>query len=599
MKSNNNEDIISDLTDELLLHILSFLNAKQAVQTCILSKRWINLWKTVPTLIFSSNHRTFEDYKEFLSQFLSLRDHSTDIHTLHMRRSYTAFDSEFKEAIKYAVLHNVKHLQLDVPNIECFPSCFFSCLTLTSLNLSAHYKRLFNMDRPQIFLDSLNLPSLTNLSLKYYAFRGNTDDCAEPFSRFNMLNTLIIDRCVVRRTSNLRISNAKLVNLTIHCFPKAYHFTSLGLASFRIELYYAPSLRTFTFTGENIPELFGSNNALSSIKYLNIHLPRCLNSENNSSVLLDWLVKLATIESMTVSLDTLTVLSLKTEPPSLYNLKSLKIQACPPSLIPYKKVDFLIQNSPSAKVNIIKLLEFESYVDQSDKNILTSYPLDSLFTNEVTTGVTQLEYPPHNFDEDDPLEFYDYIVGSCNGILCLRDYRDGFVLMCNPSLGKFKELPHLQIPQVLCPFQMPQVLNQADLSYGFGYDHVNDNYKVVVMMNYNVGESSGNRVDKTEVTVHTLGTSFWKNVQQEFPFCGLPIEESGKFVSGTINWLLACTDLTCRSYPCFVVSFDLENESFQEVPKPGYGNVENNLVNLNVLRDCLCMICEHDIWLMK
>ncbi|CAJ2638666.1 unnamed protein product [Trifolium pratense] len=310
-KDNENEDMISDLTNEVILHILSFLNAKQAVQTCILSKRWINLWKTLPTLIFSSNHMTFESYKVFMSQFLSLRDHSTNIHTLHMSSNYTVYDREFKEAIKYAVLHNVKHLQLDVPNIECFPSCFFSCLTLTSLNLSAHYKRLFNIDQPQIFLDSLNLPSLTKLSLKYYAFRGNTDNCAEPFSTFNMLNTLIIDRCVVRRTSNLRISNAKLVNLTIHCFPNAYPFTSSGLASFRIELYYAPSLRNFTFTGENILKLFGSINVFSSIKHLNIHLPCCLNPENHSSILLDWLFKLATIESLTISSDTLTVLYIK------------------------------------------------------------------------------------------------------------------------------------------------------------------------------------------------------------------------------------------------------------------------------------------------
>jgi hypothetical protein len=300
--------MISDLTNELLLRILSFLNAKQAVWTCVLSKRWIDLWKTLPTLIFSSDLKTKDSYKQCLSQFLSLRDHSTDIHTLRMDHNYTFHFSKFEEAIEYAVLHNVKHLQLDVPDIRRFPSCFFSCPTLTSLSLSAQYKRLFNMEQPQILLNSLNLPSLTTLSLKYYAFRGRNDDCAEPFSTLNMLNTLIIDRCVVYNTSILRISNTKLVNLTIHCFPKAYRFTSLGAPCFRIELYYAPSLRTFTFTGENILKLFGSKSVLSSIKHLNIRLLCCLKSESNSSILLDWLVKLATIESLTISADTLTVL---------------------------------------------------------------------------------------------------------------------------------------------------------------------------------------------------------------------------------------------------------------------------------------------------
>jgi hypothetical protein len=225
-----------------------------------------------------------------------------------MDSMYTFHFSKFEEAIEYAVLHNVKHLQLDVPNIERFPSCFFSCPTLTSLSLSAQYKRLFKMEQPKILLNSLNLPSLTTLSLKYYAFRGRNDDCAEPFSTLNMLNTLIIDRCVAYNTSILRISNTKLVNLTIHCFPKVYPFTTLGVPCFRIELYNAPSLRTFTFTGENILKIFGSQRALSSIKHLNIGLLCCLKSESNSSILLDWLVKLATIESLTISADTLTVL---------------------------------------------------------------------------------------------------------------------------------------------------------------------------------------------------------------------------------------------------------------------------------------------------
>jgi hypothetical protein len=76
---------------------------------------------------------------------------------------------------------------------------------------------------------------------------------------------------------------------------------------FGIELY-APSLHTFAFTGHYTPKLFGSKSVLSSIKHLNIRLLCCLKSESNSSILLDWLVKLATIESLTISADTLTVL---------------------------------------------------------------------------------------------------------------------------------------------------------------------------------------------------------------------------------------------------------------------------------------------------
>ncbi|XP_078154371.1 F-box protein At4g22280-like [Carex rostrata] len=62
MKARGNEenddiDRISSLPDEVCMHILSFVSTKEAVQTCILSKRWINTWASVPDLKF--------DIKEF------------------------------------------------------------------------------------------------------------------------------------------------------------------------------------------------------------------------------------------------------------------------------------------------------------------------------------------------------------------------------------------------------------------------------------------------------------------------------------------------------------------------------------------------------
>jgi hypothetical protein len=139
-KDNYNKDIISDLTDSILIHILSFLTSKEAVQTCVLSKRWIYLWKSIPTLTLSSSHfRIKGKFHVFVSQFLSLRDGTTAIHTLNLyRRRYRECSrSLLQKIIKYAVSHNVQHLLIDYTcDIEHFPSCFFKCHTLTSLNLS-------------------------------------------------------------------------------------------------------------------------------------------------------------------------------------------------------------------------------------------------------------------------------------------------------------------------------------------------------------------------------------------------------------------------------------------------------------------------------
>ncbi|KAJ3686970.1 hypothetical protein LUZ61_016134 [Rhynchospora tenuis] len=45
-------DRISSLPDCLIHLTLSFLTAQEAVQTCVLSKRWKNLWTTSPFLNF-------------------------------------------------------------------------------------------------------------------------------------------------------------------------------------------------------------------------------------------------------------------------------------------------------------------------------------------------------------------------------------------------------------------------------------------------------------------------------------------------------------------------------------------------------------------
>jgi hypothetical protein len=280
-KDNQNEqDMISDLSDCLLLHILSFLNTKQAVQTCILSKRWINLWKNLPSLT--------------LSHF--------DFWNINL----------FQKTLKDAVSHNVKHLKLilDVPTIEYFSSCCFSCLTLTSLNLKASHNTWFYSAQPQIFPNSLNLPALTTLSLEYFAFRRSDDGYVEPFSAFNMLNTLIIRSCVVLDGQKyLRISSTKLCNLTIHLYLDQ-HYHNIPGSTFGIELYYAPSLHTFAFTcDEYIHKLSGSKSILSSIKHVYFDVVYYGNlRRRNQSNILDLLVELTNIESLTITSTTLVVL---------------------------------------------------------------------------------------------------------------------------------------------------------------------------------------------------------------------------------------------------------------------------------------------------
>jgi hypothetical protein len=148
------------------------------------------------------------------------------------------------------------------------------------------------------------------MSLEYFAFRRSDDGYVEPFSAFNMLNTLIIRSCVVLDGQEyLRISSTKLCNLTIHLYLDQ-HYHNIPGSTFGIELYYAPSLHTFAFTcDEYIHKLSGSKSILSSIKHVYFDVVCYWNlRRTNPSNLLDLLVELANIESLTITSTTLMVL---------------------------------------------------------------------------------------------------------------------------------------------------------------------------------------------------------------------------------------------------------------------------------------------------
>ncbi|AES88432.1 putative F-box domain, galactose oxidase/kelch, beta-propeller, F-box associated interaction [Medicago truncatula] len=218
------------------------------------------------------------------------------------------------------------------------------------------------------------------------------------------------------------------------------------------------------------------------------------------------------------------------------------------------------------------------------KFLLKSYTLHSVFTDDVTTDVMHLSFPSTSF-------YLPSIVASCNGILCIADlYQTSsiHVLLWNPSIRKFKELPLLEKA-------IGHVINLTS-GFGFGYDSSTDNYKVVVVLGYTVLDNNLNYVNKTDMMVHTLGTNFWKSIQ-ECPFGDVCTKQYVIFVSGTINWLTSIDKY--RQSALFIVSFDLEKEFCRKVLPPDDEGVDVSNLTLGVLRDFLCIISGNDVWVMK
>jgi len=228
--------------------------------------------------------------------------------------------------------------------------------------------------------------------------------------------------------------------------------------------------------------------------------------------------------------------------------------------------------------DVVTIRDGVIYDSYEFKYVLKSYTFDSVLTNK-NIKVAVLDLPGAN---------KALFVGSCNGILCLLGIvcRGACtVRLCNPSIRKFKDFP----PVVKLSTSNTNKL----MMYGFGYDTVSDNYKVVIG---SAPHSSDNLVSETDVKVHTSGTNFWKNIQK-FPIDCVVVQETGKFVSGTINWLVS--QYYAMKIQYFVVSLVLRNESYHEVLLPDHGEVDACSLNLGVFRDCLCMIFGRDVWIMK
>ncbi|MED6199303.1 hypothetical protein PIB30_074733 [Stylosanthes scabra] len=192
---------------------------------------------------------------------------------------------------------------------------------------------------------------------------------------------------------------------------------------------------------------------------------------------------------------------------------------------------------------------------------------------------------------------YRVIIGSCNGLLCLLDEDcdgDGFLrhraaMLWNPCTG-------LTSP--------PLEIGGAFMVCGFGYDHVNDKYKLFGIVEKKHCESV--------TRIFTFGpNSSWRTMQY-FPHRpgdrnnrAFLVGYVGLFVSGTatLNWLLYGH---YRSNVVSVISLDLVNETYTQFSLPSRDSDDNPDVypELCILRGCLAVSYETKrtnwtLWLMK
>ena len=156
--------------------------------------------------------------------------------------------------------------------------------------------------------------------------------------------------------------------------------------------------------------------------------------------------------------------------------------------------------------------------------------------------------------------------------MCLSDVDHTYARLWNPSINlKSKRSPTFD-ERICC--------------YGFGYDHVNDKYKFFAYLIISGGDW------ETKTIIYTFGDNFLKTVE-DFPVD--PCSSSGKFLSGTLNWMVDYDDL--------IVSFDIVKETYRQVLLPPHDGYD--VCDLYILSNCLSVCfnnseeCCWALWMMK
>ncbi|KAL8497391.1 hypothetical protein ACS0TY_020909 [Phlomoides rotata] len=227
----DDEDRISNLPDDILHHIFSFLPIKSTAQTSVLSNRWKNLWYSFPDLDFTTVntncvkiarstvrkrvHSHASRRADYADQILALLEKHSDIRLLRFRAFLTF--SGLSALIKHAVKHNVQTLDIDVSTCDYFnlPRSVINSRTLRSLRLKSSQPG-FRLPPPEIMKDGFR--SLSTLFLSRLVLHGQSS-LINLFtsSSFPLLKKLRLEACFGLK--HLRIESPALEELCLEsCF---------------------------------------------------------------------------------------------------------------------------------------------------------------------------------------------------------------------------------------------------------------------------------------------------------------------------------------------------------------------------------------------
>ncbi|KAI3728226.1 hypothetical protein L6452_16858 [Arctium lappa] len=214
VRSVINEDRLSSLPDELIHHILSCIDSKFAVQTCLLSSRWKLLWTSMPCLNFDSYlFVSLPKFSKFVTHVLSCRNHQIEVTFVKLNFHGAASQFFVRKIANYMFSHNVQELTVvTFPKRHYeFPPCLFSSQSLKRFTLSSYF--LAPCLTPKTPWD---FPALTSLHLNEITLCDDKSyKSVDLFSKCVNLKNLTLQRFLVKDVEVFDIITPQLSNLTL------------------------------------------------------------------------------------------------------------------------------------------------------------------------------------------------------------------------------------------------------------------------------------------------------------------------------------------------------------------------------------------------
>ncbi|XP_059287255.1 F-box/kelch-repeat protein At3g06240-like [Lycium ferocissimum] len=230
---------------------------------------------------------------------------------------------------------------------------------------------------------------------------------------------------------------------------------------------------------------------------------------------------------------------------------------------------------------------FTNHFQEPEKIILLS---NSHIFHTITFNKNCIFINSINFKQTPSDQFVE-ICGSCNGLVLILN-KDGTKVVINPITLDFKIIPNS--PLALEPYGSFSM-------HGFGYDYVNDDYKIVMISRYDHDNEVEPDILDMFMDIYSLKNGSWKRIKSSPYDHAVPEHANGVFVNGALHWLASKKP----DYSSVIGAFVLSDEEFVEVPAPSSLDKDKFVFNkLVVLKGCLCMVDNVegnrvDIWMMK